>query len=64
MTISATPDTLTRAQVTTAFEAWNNSYRQDSSGFYTEAEVAEMEVGTLSEQQTIAIFAYARQTST
>jgi len=54
--------TLTKAQATAAFEAWERDYRANpDSSFFTPEEAARMEVAPLSEQRAIHFMALLRQ---
>ena len=53
--------TITLEQASAAFAAWENEARADPSQFYTVEEADAMEVGTLSDQRAICLFAYVRQ---
>lgn len=53
--------TLTDAQITQAFEDWENDYRANPGAFMTADEVAAMEAATCAERCMIAFKAYVRQ---
>ena len=55
--------TLTREQVTLAFENWEVDFRESRADFMTPEETSEMEVCSLSESRALWLFAYARQKS-
>lgn len=53
--------TLSDAQITQAFEDWENDYRANPGAFMNAAEVAAMEAATCAERSMIAFKAYVRQ---
>lgn len=53
--------TLTDAQITQAFEDWENDFRANPSAFMSPAEVAAMQAATCAERSMIAFKAYVRQ---
>ena len=58
---SSSPQTISLEQATSAFEAWEQDYRDNPETFYTPEEVARLSVASVSESRAIHFMALLRE---